>query len=201
MNESNNLKTNLRNKMRKLAILIILLAGFASAFAQEKYTVYAELLGHQKGLFSRKVKVTVDFGQNVSFWRPGDMKIVDSNGKDMVFNSMVDAMNFMGKCGWKFVQAYVVTTSGQNVHHWLMEKQVSSEDEIKAGFSVRADSPEAEITLVYLKRSSKSNNWSEVKTEVRESITQEEIQAIIDEWKSKSNDATIYDVKVSRKKL
>lgn len=188
-------------EMKRLTLLAILMIGFLSVSAQEKYTAYAELLGFQKGLFSNKVKVSVDFGQNVSFWKPGDMRIIDENGKEMVFNSMVDAMDFMGKCGWRFVQAYVVTVGGQNVYHWLMEKLVANDDEIKAGFNVRADKPETEITLTYVKRSSKSNSWTEVKTEVRDSLSPEELQAIMDEWKSKSNDATIYDVKISKRKI
>lgn len=43
--------------------------------------------------------------------------MVDETGKNIVFNSMVDAMNFMGKLGWEFEQAYVVTMGGQNVYH------------------------------------------------------------------------------------
>jgi len=30
----------------------------------------------------------------------------------------------MGKKGWNFEQAYVVTIGNQNVYHWLMSKQV-----------------------------------------------------------------------------
>ncbi len=35
---------------------------------------------------------------------------------------MVDAMNYMGKRGWEFEQAYVVTIGNQNVYHWLLSK-------------------------------------------------------------------------------
>lgn len=116
-----------------------MLAFMASGVQARK--AYAELLGQQKGLFSNKVKVSIDFGQNVSFWKSGsDNKLVDENGKDIVFNSMVDAMNFMGERGWEFVQAYVVTEGNQNVYHWLMTKEINSEEDIKAGFNVKADS-------------------------------------------------------------
>lgn len=111
------------------------------AFAQSDKTksVYVELLGYEKGLFSNKVTVTVDFGQDVSFWKQGrDNKIVDENGKDIVFNSMVDAMNFMGEKGWSFVQAYVVTHGNQNVYHWLLTKKITEDEEIMEGLKVKS---------------------------------------------------------------
>lgn len=47
----------------------------------------------------------------------------DENGKNIEFNSMVDAMNYFGKQGWEFVQAYAVTMGNQNVYHWLLKKK------------------------------------------------------------------------------
>ena len=83
--------------------------------------VYCELLGMSKFL-SSKVSVDIDFGQQVSFWSP-DRRYKDENGKAVNFNSMVDAMNFMGSLGWEFVQAYVVTVGNQNVYHWLLKME------------------------------------------------------------------------------
>lgn len=127
--------------MKRLVISIISFVSVVLAFAQSDKTksVYAELLGYEKGLFSNKVTVTVDFGQDVSFWKQGrDNKIVDENGKDIVFNSMVDAMNFMGEKGWSFVQAYVVTHGNQNVYHWLLTKKITEDEEIMEGFKVKS---------------------------------------------------------------
>lgn len=96
--------------MKKLFLSLVML--MACNFATAQHKVFCELLGHGK-LFSTKVTVTVDFGQNQ--WQ--NNKLVDETGKNIVFNSMVDAMNFMGKLGWEFEQAYVVTMGGQNVYH------------------------------------------------------------------------------------
>ena len=49
---------------------------------------------------------------------------------------MVDAMNYMAKSGWVFEQAYYVTVSGQNVIHWLLSKEVMSDEEIKDGLDM-----------------------------------------------------------------
>lgn len=83
--------------------------------------VYCELLGTQKFL-STKVTITVDFGEEKNVWKDNRLKD-EVTGKVQVFNSMVDALNYMGDDGWEFVQAYVVTIGQQNVYHWLLKKQ------------------------------------------------------------------------------
>lgn len=110
--------------MKKIFLLLILCS--LSCFIYAQNYVYCELVGTGK-FMSSKVKVQVDFGQKQSFWKGVDF-LKDENGKNKEFNSMVDAMNFFGKQGWVFVQAYVVTTSNQNVYHWLLKKEVTEEE-------------------------------------------------------------------------
>ena len=110
--------------MKRIVIIVSSLFLLAlSASAQSK--VYCELLGTQKFL-STKVTVSVDFGQERKFF--GDNRMVDADGKVQEFNSMVDAMNYMGTLGWEFEQAYVVTVGSgagaSNVYHWLLSKFV-----------------------------------------------------------------------------
>ena len=99
------------------------------AFAQHR--VYCEIVGTRK--LNTKIKIEVDFGQNVSTkgWKSNKL-LVDDNGKEIEFNSMVDAMNYMGELGWKFVQAYAIThTSGlgqENVYHFLLYKDLSDDE-------------------------------------------------------------------------
>lgn len=120
--------------MRKLLFIIALL--FAALGINAENFVYCELVGTGK-LFSNKVNVQVDYGQETSFWKGIDY-IKDENGNKRQFNSMVDAMNFFGKQGWEFVQAYVITTQSQNVYHWLMKKAVTDEELNKAVESEKA---------------------------------------------------------------
>ena len=84
------------------------------------YYMYAELIGTQK-LLSTKVTVAIDFGQDRK-WFSNNLIVDPATGKEIIFNSMVDAMNFMGAEGWEFVQAYVVTTGNQNVYRWLLKR-------------------------------------------------------------------------------
>lgn len=116
---------NLKAYIMKKLLLIIMLCVI-SAFAYSDNYVYCELLGSGK-LFSTKINVQADLGQKTSFWK-GVGYLKDDKGKLIEFNSMVDAMNYFGKQGWEFVQAYVVTTGNENVYHWLLKKKVTEQE-------------------------------------------------------------------------
>jgi hypothetical protein len=118
------------NKFKNVGftICLMLLTKF-SIFAQNtentsnenvaKY-VYCEMVGTQK-LFSTKVTIALDFGEERSIWKDNRLKD-EVTGRAQSFNSMVDALNYMGEQGWEFAQAYVVTVGQQNVYHWLLKK-------------------------------------------------------------------------------
>ncbi|AZA76131.1 hypothetical protein EG347_00585 [Chryseobacterium sp. G0186] len=127
--------------MKKLLlVLAIFITSFTFAQETPKY-VYAEIVGTSKFL-SKKVTVEIDYGQATSFWESNRMK--NSDGSNKEFNSMVDAMNYMGALGWDFEQAYVVTIGQQNVYHWLMRKEFVDLDgeikeELKKSFPTKRD--------------------------------------------------------------
>lgn len=78
-------------------------------------------------MFSKKVDITIDYGQDTSFFE--DSKIRDKNGKVIEFNSVMDALNYMSSIGWEFVDAYAITLSGQNVYHYLMQSISKNDDD------------------------------------------------------------------------
>ncbi len=83
--------------------------------------VYCEMVGTQKFL-SSKVTIVLDFGEVKNIWK--DNRVKDEvTGKAQSFNSMIDALNYMGEQGWEFAQAYVVNAGQQNVYHWLLKKK------------------------------------------------------------------------------
>ena len=85
---------------------------------------YVQIVGTSK-LMSTKLSIEIDFGQENKFWTAKDTQVKDENGKLMIFNSMIDALNFMSKSGYDFVNAYVITISSQNVYHYLLKKRKS----------------------------------------------------------------------------
>ena len=73
-----------------------------------KYT-YCDIIGTGK-FMSNKMNVVLDFGQFRSIWT--DNRVKDPvTGERIEFNSMIDALNYMAKNRWEFVQAYVITTN------------------------------------------------------------------------------------------
>jgi len=82
---------------------------------------HIQIVGTSK-LLSTKVVVNIDFGQRDKFFKTKDTQIRDENDKLVEFNSMIDALNFMSKNGYGFVQAYAITQGNQNVYHFLMRK-------------------------------------------------------------------------------
>ena len=102
----------------------------------DEITTYALILGINKNVLGigNKISVQIDFGEEKNFWgNDGRDILVDENGKDIKFNSMVDALNFMGARGWEFENAYAITVGNQHVYHWLISKK------IKAGENARGD--------------------------------------------------------------
>ena len=82
--------------MKRFVFILASLIVFSLSASAQGRKVYCELLGTQK-FMSTKVTISVDFGQERKFF--GDNRMVDENGNVQVFNSMVDAMNYMGSLG------------------------------------------------------------------------------------------------------
>ena len=125
--------------MKKVFILVVGILLCATTFAQTKqelYKVYCEIIGQTHSL-SSKVDVELDFGQSYSFWS-SDRRLFDENGKKIVFNSMLDAANYMARRGWELEVAFPVVSisSGDSEspeYHWIMSKMVENDAQITEG--------------------------------------------------------------------
>ena len=111
----------------KKVFLFIIVAVITCITAKSQEYIYCQIVGAGK-ILSNKVTVEIDFGQQTGLFT--DKRLRDEKGKVIEFNSMVDAMNFMGADGWEFMQAYVITLdtgmTKQNVYHWLLKKRMDS---------------------------------------------------------------------------
>lgn len=82
---------------------------------------YCEVVATGK-LLSNKVTIDIDYGEERSIWK--DHRIKDDNGKFKKFNSVIDAINYLGKLGWKLVNAFPVSTgNGPMVYHYVFKKE------------------------------------------------------------------------------
>ncbi len=131
--------------MNKILLFIFLLLpfwGIAQVRNDSTKTVFAQIVGINKNILGigNKISVEVDFGLEKNFWgRDGRDELVDDDGKEIKFNSMVDAMNFMGRLGWRYEDSYVITIANQNVIHWLLSKEIPIDGDSRDGIRQRRD--------------------------------------------------------------
>ena len=109
----------MKNLFKLAAIAVVMLAS-CPVFAQteeavqapaaepEAYKVYCEIVGNRI-IFSQKMNVELDFGQFSSWWTT-DRRLADEQGNAIIFNSMLDAANYMARRGWVLEEAFVVTS-------------------------------------------------------------------------------------------
>lgn len=115
--------------MKKILILAVLaIMAVGSANAQTK--VYCEIHATQLPL-KKSVSIQIDFGQKVKAFQADGL--VDENGKALVFNSTIDAINHMASLGWEVEQTYAVTLGQQNVYHYLLSKVVAEGESAMEG--------------------------------------------------------------------
>lgn len=103
--------------MKKLLILSAFSIAFLFTHAQ-KVEQYCEMTAMQK-LLSKKVTIDIDNGEERKFFSFKDTRVKDEIGKVKSFNSVVDALNYMGRLGWKLVNAFPVLENGQNIYHYV----------------------------------------------------------------------------------
>ncbi|MBA7545172.1 hypothetical protein ES705_37536 [subsurface metagenome] len=132
--------------MKKLSIILLFvlfsLNGYSQITQEERDSVtssmrdaisssdvlpieYCQIVGTAKGLgLSGKLIISIDFGQEQKFFSaPKDIYLFDEGSKKpKVFNSMIDALNFMVSNRWEFEFAYVITVGNSNVYHFLLKR-------------------------------------------------------------------------------
>ncbi len=130
----------MRNLFIKWILAICLISCAGNIYAQRRY--YCEIKGIEKGL-SSGLKIIFDFGTQASYNIWGDLssklKFVDDNGKEIKFNSMVDAANYMVEKGWTFQQAYSSSYAGTPVIHWIFYKDAASMEKARQGIRTKTE--------------------------------------------------------------
>ena len=117
----------------KRIFLLVMISISVSAFSQDttKVEQYCELVA-QARLLSNKVTIDVNFGEERKFFS-GDTRIKDEiTGRVKKFNSVTDALNYMGAEGWALVNAFPLTTgSGPQVYHFYFKKLFNKQDVLR----------------------------------------------------------------------
>ncbi len=111
--------------------LLLIFGGVYQVFSQTVNDVpikdidveFVQIVGTSK-LLSTQLTIQIDFGQRTKLFTSYKETVIrDEQGKPLVLNSMVDALNFMSQNGYDFLDAYALTISSSNVYHFLLQKR------------------------------------------------------------------------------
>jgi hypothetical protein len=114
--------------------ILTALAAIAIAFSSNAQTIndvpVSELnvpyisISVRPKIMSTKVNVTLDAGQaSKIFTNQQELKIKDKDGNVIIFNSTIDAVNFLAYNGYKIVSAYVEVVGESSITYIIMEKK------------------------------------------------------------------------------
>jgi hypothetical protein len=117
-----NFRIQLIPQIMKTTILstfaFVALASVVNAQSQtDSKFVYCEIVGNEKSRGGRSDAV-VNFGEKMNPVLAN--KVQNSKGQPMVFDRMIDALNFMAKQGWRLAQSYAVPYTGNNTSSGVM---------------------------------------------------------------------------------
>jgi hypothetical protein len=100
---------------------IIFIMPFLS-FSQidtSKIEQYCEIVATPR-LLSNKVTIDINYGDEKSIWK--DTRLKNDEGKLKKFNTVIDALNYMGKDGWIFINAFPVINGTTQIYHYTFKK-------------------------------------------------------------------------------
>ena len=128
--------------MRRMFILMAFLMAVCCAQAQsvnqpgEKYPVYCSVKGYNFWGVG-KVKVQLDLGNKTSNFET----LLDENGKQIKFNTMMEVINYMAKRGWELDQVCLFTEgmAKTNVANYILKKYITDDSEIRAGINTQIE--------------------------------------------------------------
>jgi hypothetical protein len=121
--------------MKKSLLLFLMLfplVSFCQYATIDTTTVeqYCEMVA-QGRLLSSKVDIDVNYGEERKFFKSYAVK--DENGKLKKFNSVTDALNYLGQQGWTLLNAFPISTaSGPMVYHFYFKKRFLKSEVDKA---------------------------------------------------------------------
>ena len=108
--------------MKKIIFITGILLTTITAFSQTdstKIEQYCDVVATPR-LLSNKVTIDINYGEEKSIWK--DTRLKTDEGKLKKFNTVVDALNYMGKDGWVFINAFPALNGSTQVYHFVFRK-------------------------------------------------------------------------------
>ncbi|HKB42854.1 MAG TPA: hypothetical protein VKC90_00630 [Chitinophagaceae bacterium] len=115
--------------MKKIIAIFCFLIALESNAQNDtsKVEQYCEVVATAR-MLSNRVTVDIDYGEARSIWK--DNRLKDESGRLVKFNTLVDALNYLGRNGWKLVNAFpIISSSGSApVYHYVFKKEFLKKD-------------------------------------------------------------------------
>lgn len=119
-----------------MCLLVVLLS--ASVYSQnykndgQPYAFYCQLKGYENLAGQLRLKI---------LWNnmKEENNLRDKDGKKIEFSTMVDAMNYMSKRGWEYVDNVIYKDGSHNVVHYIFKKIVTKDEDAKEGLYFETD--------------------------------------------------------------
>ena len=108
--------------MKKIILITGVLFTSITSFSQNdttKIEQYCEVVATPR-ILSNKVTIDINYGEEKSIWK--DTRLKTDEGKLKKFNTVIDALNYMGKDGWIFINAFPVINGTTQVYHYAFKK-------------------------------------------------------------------------------
>lgn len=122
-----------------MTLVLALFAGsacLAQSLDGEKYAVYCDVMGYNT-MGIGKLKVILDLG-GVPSGKQFESIYDEKTGKKMKFNTVIDAVNYLAKRGWRVVTSYPLSEGSRGkVQHFLLEKWVTDDSQVREGMTTK----------------------------------------------------------------
>lgn len=118
--------------MRKTLFIILLLLANSMLYAQKPRPAYCEVIVWSHHIMLNAA-VTFDFGMQSHT----TVMLYDSKNQPLKFITGMDAVNYLSKRGWRLVSTYYESISESESAHYVMEKTITNEKQVKEGLVMR----------------------------------------------------------------
>lgn len=118
--------------MRKVLLLIISLYCSVAIYGQKPRQAYCEVIAWSHQIMFNAA-VSFDFGMQSN----NTVMLYDSKNQPLRFIIGMDAVNYLSKRGWRLVSTYYESISESESAHYVMEKTITNEKQVKEGLVMR----------------------------------------------------------------
>ena len=92
------------------------------SYENENIEIFCDLISTRKFL-GREESLTINYGTRDSLWTSDSVySLLASDLKK--YNSVIDALNYMGSEGWKEISSYSTSNNSYIVKHYVLKKEI-----------------------------------------------------------------------------